>query len=608
MSDRPDALDLAQFDIADDITLDPQIWVANLAALHMEQAELAAALESTALPDHWRPVRALDGFVTYRTESDGQPAAWLAATAAPLTRADGLLIAFSAGEKNPSLPSIAAGGVLKLLLERLPEYRAIYVFESDLTMLAAVLHTQPLAESIRSGRCILVPPNRELQFLNQLLMTHPGLLPPGNIVCLPNVSPARLEELRIICEQANNHAYTTRTQRLGGLKASLPSTVNSTQSPRLAVLALTPDSISRNTSISLTQAADTLGWPTVRCTVRNPRDVHVLTHCEALAAFEPNLTLCVKHSCSRIPIEPAGIICEWFFEPTDVPEQIPQDDVLRLAATPRVHAALCDIAPPGARLAEWYWGCEPFRPQDLSPADDLVLLVADLPNDDAAACGITQPSHKQLWKQLRRETAQHWESPEILQPETILAQAERTSNVRLGEATLRKSMLGLIEYVLIPTAILGRIIQMLGPEPIRLLAVGQGWSRWPGQEITSFSSSVFDLIRQQPDLRPLAAIFAGALDPLQPGLLQAGALGWPLLIHNPGVQSLTPALGGILHPEQHYQPFSGGKHLRTLVQSFRRNPPPVLKRATRTREYLCQQHSYQQRLQQLQQLIQHYPT
>ena len=602
MSDRPDALNLAQFDTADDVTLDPQIWMANLAALRNEQAELATTLESTALPDHWRPVRALDGFTTYRTEPSGQPAAWLAATAAPLTRADGILTAFNAGEKNPSLPSIAAGGELKLLLERLPKYRAIYVFESDMTMLAAVLRAQPLAESIRSGRCILVPPNQELQFLDQLLTAYPGLLPPGNIVCLPGVSAARLEELRILCEQANSHAYTARTQRLGELKINLPSAVSAAQSPRLAILALTPDSISRDTSASLAQAADALGWPTVRCTVQNPRDVHILTHCEAWATFEPNLTLCVKHPRDLIPIEPAGIICEWFLETTDVPEQIPQDDVLRLAATPRVYAALCNIAPPEARLAEWYWGCDPHQPQDPPPADDFVLLVADLPNDDAAACGITQPSHKQLWKQLRRETSQLWESPEILQPEPILAQAERASNVRLGEATLRKSMLGLIEYVLIPTAILGRIIRMLGPEPVRLLSVGQGWQRWPGQEITPFSPSVFDLIRHQQKIRPLAAIFAGALDPLQPALLQAGALGWPLLIHNPGVQALTPALGGILHPEQHYQPFSGGKHLRTAVQSFRQNPAPALRRATRTQEHLCQQHSYQQRLQQLKQL------
>ena len=191
----------------------------------------------------------------------------------------------------------------------------------------------------------------------------------------------------------------------------------------------------------------------------------------------------------------------------------------------------------------------------------------------------------------------------MLQPEGLLSEAERRSDVRLGEPELRQALLRVIERVLIPAVILERIVVALKPEPIRILAIGKGWRERFGEEIEPFAENLLGLSGREGRLRPLGAVFAGSLDPLSPALLHAGALGWPLLIHSPGARSLTAALGGMLHAKQHYQPFAGGKELRAAIQWFRDDPSGAVRLAERTREYLCEQHSWQQRLHSLEKLV-----
>ena len=72
-----------------------------------------------------------------------------------------------------------------MLLDRLPAYTAAFVFETDLRVLAAVLRTQDVADAIARGRCVFVPPGREVASLEQRLARYPAHLPPGDIV-LPN--------------------------------------------------------------------------------------------------------------------------------------------------------------------------------------------------------------------------------------------------------------------------------------------------------------------------------------------------------------------------------------------------------------------------------------
>ena len=181
---------------------------------------LLAELEQLALPAHWRPAAALDGSLTYRTDAAGEQPAWLGGAAAPRARADGLLVGFQPGDYNPSLPEIAAGAELQLLLSRLPYYQAVYVFGTEFTSLAAVLRVCDLSSAISAGRCVFVPPGREEAFLREHLAAHPGLLHPGNIVVLPGVADERIQGLCRICERVARdvlqaaRSTTERTARI----------------------------------------------------------------------------------------------------------------------------------------------------------------------------------------------------------------------------------------------------------------------------------------------------------------------------------------------------------------------------------------------------------
>jgi len=580
-----DAIDLAGLDDAPPVDLDPSLWSANLTALRGEQPEFAQQLEHTALPPHWRPAAGLDGFPTYRIELAGEPPQWLAGTAAPRTRARALLRLDQISHKDPALPTIA--------------WQAVFVFEERTPQLAAVLRTVDLAHGITSGRCILVPPRREQAFLEELLERYPGLLPPGTIVTLPLVSDQRLGQVRTICETVARQTSDARDRRLQSLAVrTAPGASKQVAEPRLAVLALGPNRSSHRLSHELVGAAERLHWATCRCAVTSPRSVHPLPHCERLADFAAALSICIDHPPGSLPLQPGKTVCQWHLQVKDVPERCADDATIHLAATPRVAVALRAAGVPEARLVDFHWGF-PGAERQVSarpPSPRAVAIVADLPDASASACRIEQPTHKQLWAQLHQTAAKAWTTVEITQPATLLRRAERSSGVQLGESSLRTRMVRIIEHVLIPAIVLERISQLLEQASFEVVTVGTGWHRCSSRTLRPFAESLDYLAERAAGVSVLAAVFAGLLDPLNPALLHAAALGWPLLIHSPGAASLNARLGGILRPREHYDPFAGPQDLRAALNAIRTDPRRIERRCTQVRAHLRQHHGYVQRL------------
>lgn len=594
-----DAIDLATLDEAHGLTLDPSLWSANLAALRTEQPELAQELDSVALPPHWRPVQALDGFLTFRLDRPGEPPQWLADTAAPGTRAAALLRFDQIGDKSPALPAVAAGAELKLLLDRLAPRQAVFVFEEETAWLAAVLRTLDLSGAIASGRCILVPPRREQMFLEELLQQVPGLLPPGSIVTLPSISAARLEELRTLCEAVTRQTSNSRSRRLNSLTDRIQtSALKRVPEPRFAALALGPDPKSHRLSAELAGAAERLHWATCHCAATGPRSAHVLPHCERLADFAAQLSICIDHAPQVLPVPAGRIRCQWHLHAKNVPAAPPDDDTIHLAATPRVAQALRAAGIPERRLADFYWAC-PLVQAEIPPAQPsspTVVIVGNLPDASAAACRIEQPTHKQLWARLHQTAAKAWTTADITQPATLLRAAERTSGVELGDRSLREQMVRVIEHVLIPAVVLERILQRLKQESFEILSIGTGWHRCASEFVRPLAEKLDPPYECVATVSPLAAVFAGPLDPLSPALFDAAALGWPMLIHCPGATSLTAGLGGILHPQQHYEAFAGPQDLSAALNAARSNPERIRRRSARVRAYLQERHTYAQRL------------
>lgn len=598
MTESADALKLESLDDAPGAEPDSQIWRANLGALAAEHADLARRIEDTRVPAHWRPVVALDGSLTFRTEAPGEPACWLGGTAAPATRASSCLCEFQPAEANVALPAIAAGAELTLLLERMARHNAVFVLEPDLSHIAAVLRLIDLSDEIRSGRCALVDPDDELAFLRGLLKTRPGLLPPAEIVCPASVSPERIQSVRELCERVHGEIGRERRAAREALCASVAAKpTDASRAPRPAILALSPQRATHRTAENLARAAARLGWESCVCALDGPWAADTTIHLQRLSAFAPDLLFSINHAHDRLPFAWDGSSCECYLSAYDVPDKLDDGSALRLGTSPAVVSALGAAGCPPERIMEFFWACDPADASCNAPdCTDKIVLVADRPDASAAACGVVQPTHRKLWSRLRTTAEQCWETRDIASPEALLRLAERASDVRLGEPSLRRRMQRLVERVLIPAVVVERIQQALRDAASELVVVGQGWSSCEEANWSCAAESLFELPDAGAAVRPLAAVFAGRRDPLSAELVHAGALGWPLLLHASGGVSPASGLGTVLEPGRHLRTFADAGQLREALRQLRSETAARQRQIERTRTHLLEHHTYDHRL------------
>jgi hypothetical protein len=338
--------------------------------------------------------------------------------------------------------------------------------------------------------------------------------------------------------------------------------------------------------------------------VRTPRDVHALAHAERLAGFRPGAVLCIGHS-GELSFPVGGTVCEWRLTAADAPTQTAGRGLLRLGASPRISDRLRLTAPDRAAVVDWYWGCEPT--DVAANTKDAVILVADLPEDDPVLAGVEQPSHKLLWKHAQQCIRRLWSDGKFIEAGVVLRQAEHAAGLELPAGEVRAALLQAVERTLIPATVVRTIFQTLASGAFEHGAIGQGWPRRAESEKEAIAScSIWEFLRQAKPWRPVAAVFAGIDDPLSPSLLQAGALGWPLLLYGPGGAVSAAALGAILRP-QDYRTFLDRRSLVAALQELRRNPTVTWERARETGQHLCAEHSYAQRLRQLAKMLQDPP-
>jgi len=598
-------LDWSALDEPRPASVEPTIWTRNLAALAEADSTLADLLGRTELPPTWRLVHALDETLTFRLEPPGQEPVWLADTAAPRTRAIALLENLRLPEQNLGLATVGTGCELALLLERLPGHLAVYVFEEELRRLAAVLRIRELAQPIAQGRCIFVPPGYEEEYALDLLRRHSGLLPPGTLLAMDQVSPARREALQRLCQRLHAEVGQHRTERIQTLAAT-PVQPSPTPTPRLLVVALKPDRASQVLAADLTAAAQELGWPVTCSTVSGPHAVHPLFHVERVVEFRPTLTLMLDHLTDVLPVRPSGTTYVWHSCADSVPREIPVDGTSHLAASPQVAAALRAAGASPDAVRPWYWACATeieaasADERSASGRERPLLLVGDLPALEPQAHGVTQDTHRILWNTLVRLAAQLWPTPNILEPGKVFARAEGQCGVQIRDEVLRDTLIRLVERVIVPGVVLEAVASALVELGPRVLTLGRGWQRLRHARLRCLAADIFSL-PQGERWEPRACIFAGQSDPLCPALLYAGARAWPLIVHAVGGRPLGPQLGGVLRPGEHFEPFSDLRQLRAAVQSS--DSPRVQSRADRVRAHLRAHHSWGCRLKELAQSL-----
>lgn len=523
---------LDAFDIPIPLMIDPAVFERNLAALAVDQPALAQLLRRASIPMTWRPVFALDDWPTWRCESPGEPASWLCDSAVPRTRADALLSIYQPGDLNATLPSLACGAELALLLERLPRHKAVFVFESDEAVLAAVLRVIDLSEAIAAGRCILLHSDQLEQTLAEHLDRWPALLPPGNIMLIPGIGDERVQSLRAIVERFAG-------ERLPAQSRAFEDAITSLRSPpadsatRFGIVCAAPQRGSEHTAAALLHAARQIRQNASEFVVRGPRDVHPLAAARWAAAFQPSVTLCVGHRADLLPPNVKGAIYEWLWTQPETPPTAAS----RATSTLYAQAADPGEGTSGGTGQHFFPFAADERLLPIAGANaqrralHAICLVADRPLDNDETHTKMQPTHQLLWTHLRNSVRATWNSSTPSSGEAILASVERATGISIGEVTVRPLFIDAIERVLLTGAICHDAMEIAAELQLSVMAIGGGWT-----DVDAVTALGEDTISAYDEIHRIATtekgvlwVFANAADAWPAALANASIAGFPIL-------------------------------------------------------------------------------
>lgn len=580
---------IADLDRPSPLVLIPAVFAANLAALREVAPQLAELVQSQRLPFAWRPVVGIDGSPTWRLEPEGAAPQWLALTAAPQTRAEGLLRAFQPGNGNVGLPGISAGAELVRLIEVLPVTRAIFVFERDPRALALVLRQRDLSAEIRTRRCVILKPNDFENDLAACLASQPGLLPPTALLRLPDVDDAWTNAASELCQRVGGRALAERAARTARLTTAVREAPQADSREagvlrRIAISATRP--AHAPLAEALVAAAPEAGLSASAATVRGPADVGILSRLELLAAPPPDLVISIAGEPGALEDALPAEHAEWRLSGVAPLAADSSQQLWRLAASPLIEALLYEVGVDRRRVLPLHWPLlmDPQRmhPPERRPTCDDVIVVGDLPNDDPAACGIDQPTHQQLWGVLQQRVERDWGMPLVLAPDELLHATERQAGVRIGDEQLRSQLVRILRHALIVARVRRTILRVLTDLGQPVVSLGQGWSVLSGAHSTDDVANPLGERGTGP--RPRAAVFTAVPDPLSPAILCAAARGWPLLLHSPAPSRTADWLGDVLRPGEHYLAFRNADELRNVLRQLGNAPHETAARVQRAYE------------------------
>lgn len=520
--------DIASLDKVRAIDISPEVFENNLAALALGSPAIARLVGESAIPKHWQAAFGLDDALTFRIEQPGQPARWLADTAAPRTRAEALLDPQKLANVNVLLPSVATGAELARLMHVLSPHQAVFVADLDPQRIAAILRLNDFSQAIKCGRIYFLVGEDIGPGLISTLARIPGLLAPSLIVNLPDQSAARIEDLRVQCERASRVSAQSRATRMAEIAdaAAIAEPVQ-TAPPRLGVLALTAEQRVWRLADQLVAAAQELGWPAESYCLNSPVRVHPLGQAEWLASFRPTQMILCDTVADKIAIKTSACINSLSHTPENCSEDAGVERHLSLS--PRHNAALrtAGIAP--ARIVDFPWSASRVSRQEKDALTIDVLLLGDLPSLDPAHLGIEQTTHELLWSALKKVALAKWADKESSKPEALLREAERMIGFDLPDESMRGRFLRLIKRILLPTVSLIEIEKLAGQAGLRCAAVGNGWSR-ERSGARSFATVVEAV---QAGMSPRLAIATLLPDGLGQDGIDALAHGFPLALHVP---------------------------------------------------------------------------
>ena len=151
-----------------------ELLKANLEAMSERDKALAEIIAAVEIPETVRMVVAHDGSVSFRlNQPDGQ-SAWLGFSSVPLITARANVKRTALSDGNLAMDGIGNGAEVQAILKKMSRHHALLVTESDALHINLVLRLRDLAESLRSGRLVILHGGKTEDLLEQFFTAFRG--------------------------------------------------------------------------------------------------------------------------------------------------------------------------------------------------------------------------------------------------------------------------------------------------------------------------------------------------------------------------------------------------------------------------------------------------
>lgn len=516
------AIAVAHLDSPTPIARDDAFFSANLATMRVTQPDIASWLEAAG-DGGWFRTHGLDGSVTAARKTDAG-VEWLDRTPIPVTRAHATLRNVAAGDRNYALATPGSGAEIELLLSRFATHQALFVIADDPSRVRAILALRDHASDIRRARLLFVQAPRMQDELLSMLRTHEGLLVPAALLATPPTDADWTRRVTAALQHVAAQIGTERATAADALRIRPPAPDRTT---RVAVLALQPDSTDHALAVRLTEELSHAGIAAMLAALDGPLHAHSRVHERAIAAFAPTITLAINHP----PMFSATANARKFRWQVALPTANESFDptILTFAGTPTVEQQLLQHGVRRDRTRPAYIGPPTaVLDRDVAPVDaSCVAIVGDWINDDAAAAGIRQPTHRQLWQHARDLLDRGAIGENDLGGAALLKIAQREQRVTIDEPSIRDEFVAALDNILIPAWATRATATALQTTGARLLAIGKGWNARLAKPNFEHHATLDAMERL--NTRPRLAVVTHWRDPLAPAAVWSAGLGWPLL-------------------------------------------------------------------------------
>jgi hypothetical protein len=225
-----------------------------------------------------------------------------------------------------------------------------------------------------------------------------------------------------------------------------------------------------------------------------------------------------------------------------------------------------------------------------------VLLLSDLPPDDADQAGISLYSQKTLWNALRERLERQGDSWSPREAQRWLLAAQTETGIDLADPMVQEEFLGLVRNVLAPAVILRKTARAILDAGLPLRVSGRGW------DTVDWAKGIWDGLADDPQWR--LGLLGGARVALvghcRPGpgwtALEAAAAGAAIMARNLWEEGETTRL---FETGKQMIVWRTRQELTERARSLLKNESSRMQMVQRARQRAMQEHSATVRLRQV---------